>query len=171
MPVHGQTVTISFIFSVGRCGWANGSETEVHCDGKPIPGQELVPALRSMLRPTDGTDPTVIAIGVASESGVARIERDRAENRSRNLARWISSNATGVDAWFLNMGKFSVRRLNNVEQRPVFMVAISGHRPGEITARLIKSAMKRALKQDQRIPNPEYYSQFDLFEPAIRLAN
>ena len=64
------------------------------------------------------------------------------------------------------MGKFrNTTGVNDIRQRPIILAAIRGQQNGDVTARLLKEAMTRASKLDPRIPDPNNYLHFELFDP------
>lgn len=146
--------------------WVRKSSTELAQGEAAIPEADIVtrvftPELRDGL----GASKDVIAVGLASQEGQREEETERAANRSKSAAKWLTQAMkpeTGI--WLLNLGQFQAGCKATAEasdtswQRPVIIVGIRSQ-DGSVN---LTEAFADAIAAKSNLPSKECYSSFDL---------
>lgn len=146
--------------------WVRKSATELAQGETAIPEAEVVtrvftPELRDGL----SASKEVIAVGLASQEGQREEETERAVNRSKSAAKWLSQAMkpeTGIH--LLNLGQFQAGCKATAEasdtswQRPVIIVGIRSQDKDTN----LSQAFADAISGKSNLPSRECYSSFEL---------
>lgn len=145
--------------------WVRGSTSELTLQGQPLPATDIntrvfTPELREGL----GRSKSVIAVGVASQEGERTAETDRAGQRARAAAGWLTTVvAPDVAVWALNLGQFTgtcqaAEEANDTGwQRPLIIVGIRREDPGTN----LSEAFADAITGKSNLPSQNCYTSFD----------
>jgi hypothetical protein len=147
--------------------WAHKSATQLSQGGDIIPETDLIgrvftPELRDGL----GQSSQVIAVGLASQEGQVQEETERAGNRARTAATWLSNAMKPeTNIWLLNLGQFkkggcpAQTETNDTSwQRPVILVGVRAQDDGVDLAQ----AFANAISGKSNLPSRDCYTSFEL---------
>ncbi len=145
--------------------WVRGSAEDLEKDGVMIPRGEVAAAvIDDEVRAALIDAKEVIAIGTASQEGVAAEEVARAERRARQAATLVSGALRAdIPIWTLNLGQYR-DPCTNCEtggtswQRPFIVVAVKETDVGTD----IGEALADAMTGKEKLPSPQSYSVFAL---------
>lgn len=145
--------------------WVRGSADDLEKDGQVLPRAELASAvLDDEVRAALTDTREVIAVGTASQEGVATEEMARAERRAKATAALIAGAiAPEVPIYTLNLGQY---RDNCTDcetggtswQRPFIVIGVKSADPDTN----IGEALADAMTGKERLPSPASYSAFEL---------
>ncbi|HWK32276.1 MAG TPA: hypothetical protein VNR51_01180 [Hyphomicrobium sp.] len=145
--------------------WVRGSAEDLEKDGQVLPRAELANAvLDDEVRAALTDTREVIAVGTASQEGVATEEMARAERRAKQTAALIAG-AIGpeVPIYTLNLGQYrdmctDCETGGTSWQRPFIVIGVKSADPDTN----IGEALADAMTGKERLPSPASYSAFEL---------
>jgi hypothetical protein len=146
--------------------WVRGSTSELTLQGQPLPATEIAARVfTSELREGLGRSKSVIAVGVASQEGERAAETDRAGQRARAAASWLTTAvAPEVQIWSLNLGQFTgtcqaaEEATDTGWQRPLIIVGVRAQDDGVN----LSEAFGDAITGKSNLPSQNCYTNFDL---------
>lgn len=161
----GRTGTFDVVVLNKSFLWVRGSSDELEKDGQTIASDALAAAvLDDEVRAALADAIEVIAVGTASQEGVATEEVARAERRARRAAEIVSQGVTGnVPVWTLNLGQYrepceGCETGGTSWQRPFIVIAVKSLEDGAN----VGEALADAMTGQDKLPTPESYSAFSL---------
>jgi hypothetical protein len=147
--------------------WVSRSATQLAMSGEAIPDDQLTARLFTPeLRDGLSKSKQVLALGLASQEGQVDEETERAANRAKTAAGWLT-NAVAPDTtiWMLNLGQFKksgcpaqTETTDTSWQRPVILVGVKSHDEGVD----LVQAFANAISGKSNLPSRECYTSFDL---------
>jgi hypothetical protein len=161
----GRKAGFDFVIKTQDISWVRGATDQVALKDKPIaPGDvnaELFgPEVQAGLAPSAD----LIAVGMASQEGVASDEIARAERRGVTSASWMSKAVgAGKKMWALNLGQFKSACSDKHEkdtswERPYLMIGVRSQDPGVN----LSEALANAMAGKTNLPSTECYSNYRL---------
>jgi len=145
--------------------WVRGSAEDLEKDGQVIPRAELASAvLDDEVRAALADTREVIAVGTASQEGVATEEMARAGRRARQAAALIADAvASEVPIYTLSLGQYrdpctDCETGGTSWQRPFIVIGVKSADPDTN----IGEALADAMTGKERLPSPASYSAFEL---------
>ncbi|HWK39065.1 MAG TPA: hypothetical protein VNR88_09125, partial [Hyphomicrobium sp.] len=145
--------------------WVRGSAEDLEKDGQVLPRAELASTvLDDEVRAALTDTREVIAVGTASQEGVATEEMARAERRAKQTAALIADAiAAEVPIYTLNLGQYrdmctDCETGGTSWQRPFIVIGVKSADPDTN----IGEALADAMTGKERLPSPASYSAFEL---------
>ena len=145
--------------------WVRGSAEDLEKDGQVLPRAELASTvLDDEVRAALTDTREVIAVGTASQEGVATEEMARAERRAKQSAALIADAiAAEVPIYTLNLGQYrdmctDCETGGTSWQRPFIVIGVKSADPDTN----IGEALADAMTGKERLPSPASYSAFEL---------
>ena len=159
----GRRASFDVLVLTKEFTWVRGSaglvvKGDVALTDADIASTVFTPDVRNGL----GRSPDVIAVGVASQEGVANIEKDRALKRSETAARWLAGAMPGeTRIWKLTLGQYQLAcatpdAADTSWQRPLMIIGV---RWQDKDAN-IPEALADAMTGKSNVPSPACYSDF-----------
>jgi len=147
--------------------WARKSATQLVQGTEPIPDADLIervftPELRDVLAQSS----QVMAVGLASQEGQVEEETERANERAKTAAKWLSGAVKAETViWQLNLGQFKksgcaaqTETADSSWQRPVILVGVKSSDDGVN----LTEAFADAINGKSNLPSRDCYTSFDL---------
>ena len=172
-PVFNAPITtagVEFHVLSGGCRWVLGSVSDIVCNGVAYEGSDLIeshlpPSLADKLN--HGAD--LVSIGAASSEGLPEREKERAQVRANNMAKWVSDRLHFKgNAWVINLGQFKgacpdCQLGDSSAQRPVILATIAHQDDAEAVRELVRRELvSGAIKTGSIILSPDNYAQFEI---------
>ncbi len=144
--------------------WVRGSTGELTEQGQPIPAADIASRVfKPELREGLGRSKAVVAVGVASQEGERAAETDRAGQRAKTAAGWLTNVvAPEVPIWALNLGQYTGECQAASEatdtgwQRPLIIVGIRERDEGVN----LSEAFADAISGKSNLPSQNCYTSF-----------
>jgi hypothetical protein len=146
--------------------WVRGSTTALTLQGQPLPEAEIpTRVFTAELRDGLGRSKSVIAVGVASQEGERQAETDRAGQRAKSAAAWLTNVVRPeVPVWALNLGQYTGdcqaagEATDTGWQRPLILIGIRSQDDGVN----VSEAFADAISGKSNLPSQNCYTNFDL---------
>lgn len=143
--------------------WVRSSYNQLERDGIVLPLETVTETIFDRdMRYTLESATDIVAVGTASQEGVAKVEIARANRRARETAKLIKSTLDNdVPIWVLNLGQYRdpCQDCDVVEtnwQRP-FIVIAAVRKDENLN---LKEAVRDAMSTSSKLPSTRRYSDF-----------
>lgn len=161
----GRKASFDVVVMTRDFTWVRGSSDQLARQGIALSEAQVgTEVLTAEIRNGLSKSADLIAVGTASQEGVAANETGRADRRSRTSARWLSGAVMPPPRiWLLNLGQFQEAcgaedTTDTAWQRPFMMIGVRKQEAGVD----LGQALKNAISDKSNLPSPDCYSQFQL---------